>query len=76
MLFLLLLLPSTHGESRQIPVHEVVSRTEWNGHTAAVNVVDGNTTTFYHSGVDKNPEWLKLILPEETTVEKVVIINR
>ena len=75
-ILLILLLGS--AISLQVPIKNATSRTVFKSklHFMESNALDGNTNTFYHSGIDDQPEWLNLTINSGYRVLKVVVVNR
>ena len=84
MRMLLLALVVLHGTlvsstSIVISIKDATARSQIGNNRDAGKVIDNDVDTFYISTKDKGdkqPQWLKLTLNEESKVEKVVIIKR
>ena len=79
MLLLVVLLLSSHLGAESYGIIDGVkgtTRTLWQTQNRPSMALDGDTTTYYHSGNDPYPEWLKLTLPTPVAVVKVEIVNR
>ena len=73
-IILLFLLRSVSGNAGL--VSNITSRTAHSVHYFPSKVLDGNTSTFYHSGIDDQSEWLNLTLSGGYKIRSVTIFNR
>ena len=72
---LLLLLQSPTISGRRAVVIKATARTVFSSKTQPIKSLDGDSSTYYHSKTDSQPEWLKLTTGG-WAVQYVVIGNR